>query len=61
MTPQEKAKELLLYFNTYGETYNAKQCALITAENVRTEMLKLQNYEQAIYWRNVKREIRVIS
>jgi hypothetical protein len=34
---------------------------IITAENVRTEMVKIQNHEQAIYWRNVKREIRVIS
>ena len=39
----------------------AKQAALYVAENVRTEMVKIQNYEQAIYWRNVKREIRVIS
>ena len=38
----------------------AKQAALYVAENVRIEMVKLQNHEKAIYWLDVKREIRAL-
>jgi hypothetical protein len=38
----------------------AKQAALYVAENARIEMVKLQNHEKAIYWLDVKREIKAI-
>jgi hypothetical protein len=39
----------------------AKQAALYVAENARIEMVKLQNHEKAIYWLDVKREIKAIA
>jgi len=38
----------------------AKQTALYVAENVRIEMVKLQNFEQAMYWFDVRREIKAL-
>ena len=67
MTPQKKAKELVQKYLckiiefAYAETHYkelAKQCALIAAENIRTEMVQAQNYERAIYWRDVKSQIK---
>ena len=34
MTPKEKAKELAMKFDKYGETDNAKQCALIAVDEI---------------------------
>lgn len=70
--PKLKAKELFnKMINTIPSNQNedinrfieldiksAKQCALIAAENSRTEMISIQNYERAIYYRDVKQEIR---
>ena len=39
----------------------AKQAALYVAENARIEMVKLQNHEKAVYWLDVKREIKAIA
>ena len=39
----------------------AKQAALYVAENARIEMVKLQNHKKAIYWLDVKREIKAIA
>jgi hypothetical protein len=62
MTAQEKAKELIEKFDLPSGLMSTerKQCALIAAENVRTEMVKLKRYELAVYWRDVKREIRAL-
>ena len=70
MTPQKKAEGLVHQYRMLlmneGEDYGeeilvsilAKQCALIAAENIRTEMVQAQNYERAIYWRDVKSQIK---
>ena len=66
MTPKEKAEELVekhfIILSKRGEhhyTFDyANQCALIAAENIRTEMVQAQNYERAIYWRDVKSQIK---
>jgi hypothetical protein len=68
MTPKEKAKELvdnifqiLVQRGEHHYTLNyTKQCALLAAENIRTEMVQAQNYERAIYWRDVKSQIRML-
>ena len=68
MTPKEKAKELVnkltLSSNAQDGSWMcedlAKQCALIAAENTRTEMVQLQNYDRAIYWRDVKSQIKML-
>ena len=63
MTPGEKAKELMDKFDLPSGlmSIERKQCALIAAENVRIEMVKSKNYEQAIFWLDVKRKIRLIK
>jgi hypothetical protein len=69
MTPKKKALSLV---DTYrivlmnedtqcGEeilcTEIAKRCALIAVNEIRRLMNRLQNYEEAIYWNEVKNEI----
>lgn len=70
MTPQKKAESLVNQYRMLlmneGENYGeeilvsilAKRCALLAAENIRTEMVQAQNYERAIYWRDVKSQIK---
>jgi hypothetical protein len=70
MTPQKNAERLVHKYRMLlmdeGENYGeeilvsilSKQCALIAAENIRTEMVQAQNYERAIYWRDVKSQIK---
>jgi hypothetical protein len=59
MTPKEKAKKLAMKFDKYGETDNAKQCALIAVD----EILNHHSQEQSLYridtyyWQQVKKEI----
>ncbi len=72
MTTKEKAKELVKKYSCYfygidkNVNYDvvihddAKQCALFAAEDIRIEMVKLQNHEKAIYWLDVKREIKAL-
>lgn len=62
MTPKEKAKELVdkykFYLGNEKENINeAKDLALICVEEIRDLMNRLQNYEQAVYWKKVKEEI----
>lgn len=70
MTPQEKAfsiYEFVRYDVSLLDGSEAlinavtKQAALYVAENLRIEMVKLQNHEKAIYWLDVKREIKAIA
>ena len=72
MTPQKKAEILVHQYRMLlmneGENYGeeilvsilAKKCALIAAENIRTEMVQAQNYERAVYWRDVKSQIKML-
>jgi len=72
MTPQKKAESLIHQYRMLlmneGEDYGeeilisilAKQCALLAAENIRTEMVQAQNYERACYWIDVKSQIKKI-
>jgi hypothetical protein len=60
MIPIEKAHELAMKFDKYGETDNAKQCALIAVDEiinsvVITDLKTAQN--QFNYWEEVKTEI----
>jgi hypothetical protein len=62
MTPKEKAQELAMKFDKYGETDNAKQCALIAVEEILKAVKKDSDftitYELAKqYWEQVKQEI----
>ena len=60
MTPKEKAKELAMKFDKYGETDNAKQCALIAVDEVLDSHYKLLsgvNTSIYKYWQEVKQEI----
>jgi hypothetical protein len=64
MTPKEKAEEIIQdFYNVraisveYGMEYQmAKQCAIIAVD----EIIKSNPCEEAIYWLDVKREIKVI-
>ena len=72
MTPQKKAESLVHQYRILlmneGEDYGeeiivsrlSKQFALLAAENIRTEMVQAQNYERAIYWRDVKSQIKML-
>ena len=72
MTPQKKAESLVHQYRILlmneGENYGeeilvsilAKRNALLAAENIRTEMVQAQNYERAIYWRDVKSQIKML-
>lgn len=72
MTPQKKAESLVHQYRILlmneGENYEeeilvsilAKRNALLAAENIRTEMVQAQNYERAIYWRDVKSQIKML-
>ena len=62
MTPKEKAIELSIKFDKYGETDNAKQCALIAVDEIIKaidfDWMEIQNLEnEHRYWEQVKTEI----
>ena len=67
MTPKEKAKELVDNFKPFcggyvGESVNkyfAKQCALISADEIRAMMYEAGNLPEFTkdYWQEVKKEI----
>jgi hypothetical protein len=62
MTPKEKAKELAMKFDKYGETDNAKQCALIAVDEIIKALeIDAGNWikwnETKKYWNKVKQEI----
>ncbi len=72
MNPKDKAKELfdkyyvLIFDIDSGLSEEilvsilSKRCALLAAENIRTEMVQSQNYERAIYFRDVKSQIKML-
>jgi hypothetical protein len=55
MTPQEKAKELVLQFSDIGliVSLEAKQCALIAVDEISNIVL----FDDLRYWDEVKQEI----
>lgn len=59
MTPKEKAKELVLKFAFKGAQHEgeSKKFVLIAIDEIRDLMNRLQNYELAVYWKEVKEEI----
>jgi len=68
MTPQEKAKELYIQMLSWQSechkylerniiSISAKKCALIAVDEIRHLMNRLQNYEEAVFWNEVKHEI----
>jgi hypothetical protein len=63
MTPKEKAQELAMKFDKYGETDNAKQCALIAVDEIIKALeIDAGNWikwnETKKYWNKVKQEIK---
>ena len=55
MTAKEKAKEIAMKFDKYGQTDNAVKCALICVDEILEN-----NYGakfQMIFWQEVKQEI----
>ena len=53
MTPKEKAKEIAMKFDKYGQTDNAVKCALICVD----EILEFHDRIDVKYWKEVKQEI----
>jgi hypothetical protein len=67
MTPKEKALELWekyfqLNYDWDGVTKDewAKEGALIAVDEIRSIMNKIQNFEGAVYWKQVKQEIQLL-
>ena len=56
LNPKEKAKEIAMKFDKYGQTDNAKQCALICVDEI---LLAESNYypNEIDYWIEVQHEI----
>ena len=64
MIPKEKAKELLIKFLYYVESFsfeqqneNAKQCALISVDEIINECGDRFLFSKCDYWQEVKNEI----
>ena len=64
MTPKEKAKELLIKFLYYVESFsfeqqneNAKQCALISVDEILSMKIVRKDDLTDEYWKEVKNEI----
>jgi hypothetical protein len=62
MEAKEKAKELInnynfLNYKTDLSIHEKKECALIAIEEIRNLCNRVQNYEEAIYWKYVKNEL----
>tara|TARA_R110000851_G_scaffold75456_1_gene166335 strand:- start:16359 stop:16547 length:189 start_codon:yes stop_codon:yes gene_type:complete len=59
MTPKEKALELAMQFDKLGETDNAKQCALISVDEIIDALLHhaWQNRNEIEFYEEVKQEI----
>jgi len=63
MTPKEKAMEIAMKFDEKGETDNAKQCALICAdEMLKPSFINGKRYDRALmeilFLQEVKQEIK---
>jgi hypothetical protein len=54
MTAKEKAMEIAMKYDKYGETDNAVKCALICVDEILETPLHV--YGRG-YWENVKQEI----
>ena len=56
MTAKEKAKEIAMKFDKYGQTDNAVKCALICVDEilVGSRLFYIEDYS---YWQEVKQEI----
>ena len=65
MTPKEKAEQLINDFipqvmwkmGQEDVMQRAKECALIAVDEIRQLMNKMQTFENAVYWKEVKQEI----
>jgi hypothetical protein len=58
MTPKEKAKSLIKkHLKSYDIDPIAIKASIITANEIRHLMNKLQNYEEAVFWKEVKHEL----
>ena len=62
MTPKEKAMEIAMKFDKYGQTDNAVKCALICVdeilENITEEVMTYKPFMMNTdYWKEVKQEI----
>ena len=58
MTPKEKAQELLNKFiQTNGNAFFAKECALISVDEILTIRLVNKDSYLSTYWGKVKEEI----
>jgi hypothetical protein len=71
MTPKEIAKELFdknyqIFLDDEDEHFVgtakriSKQCALIAVDEIRQIVNRLQNYEEAIFWKEVRKEIEAL-
>jgi hypothetical protein len=59
MTPKEKAIELVDIFNKInGNIYLAKECSLISVKELQNLCNIMQSYENAVFWKDVKKEIK---
>jgi hypothetical protein len=68
-SPKEKAKELAMKFDKYGETDNAKQCALIAVDEIIQQWEVIDTYvadfggelnQSLKFWQQVKQEIQAL-
>ena len=60
MTPKEKSIELVEEYQRNIEGIHkadAQICALIAVDQIRQLMNKMQSFENAVYWKEVKQEI----
>jgi len=60
MTPKEKAAELIVNYQLKCKSLNydeAKQCALIAVDEIKTLLYNADRMYQYDYWHEVKQEI----
>ena len=60
MTPKEKAMEIAMKFDKYGQTDNAVKCALICVDEILESLWNVghsSSNDEINYWKEVKEEI----
>mgnify|MGYP003668173102 FL=1 len=60
MTAKEKAKEIAMKFDKYGQTDNAVKCALICVDEILESLWNVghsSSNDEVNYWQEVKQEI----
>ncbi len=58
MTPKEKAKEIVYkFYDEIKYMERAKQCAMITVDEIWAALESEKVFEQHGYWQEVKKEI----